>query len=405
MSDSRTLARTLGMRRGSIVVAVAAALTLGGCGPTTPEPAPGSASTPAPAPTSAPTSAASPTTGSASPSGAAPSSGAATQGCPVELPTEWTALFDQHRMAAPEQGITSVGVLEVGLDGQVVTEETAEIMDTRQVLLSTVDRGTSQPMDVVGGQAVLADFDTDGNAYLFTQAVMGVVSQRLLWAPGMSEPVLVDEPDTATASNADGLEYLHLQAQQNGYSIWLTPATSGELELMLRDAAGTEQRVPLPGVSPQNITGLATQSGNVWIAAAGQLHGFDLTSGAAVPFPVEVDGTVGQLFSDGLTLGLVDPAGVTIMTNDGEQTRLELDTAQTLLWSVSDGYVSWLQGSWPDAEYRLWDTTTGAVTTLPEPANKTGTGTGVHNGHLVIQDDPARPAVVPLDALDRIAGC
>ena len=142
----------------------------------------------------------------------------------------------------------------------------------------------------------------------------------------------------------------------------------------------------------------------MWISAAGAVQGYELTSGSEVAFPIEVDGSVGQLFSDGLTLGMVDPAGVTIMTNDGEQTRLELDTAQTLLWSVSDGYVSWLQGSWSDAEYRLWDTTAGAVTTLPEPANKTGS-TGVHNGHLVLHDDPARPAVVPLDALEQLAGC
>ena len=104
-------------------------------------------------------------------------------------------------MAAPAPEMTTIGVLEVGLDGQVVTEESGAGMETRQLLLSTLDRSTSQPMDTVGGQVAVGDFDTDGNAYLYTSSVNGMLSQRWLWAPGMTEPLMVEESDSASATS------------------------------------------------------------------------------------------------------------------------------------------------------------------------------------------------------------
>lgn len=348
-----------------------------------------------------------PTVSSPAPTPSVPEPGTSLiPGCLVERPAAWDALLEQYRMAAPPAGNASVAVLEVGLDGQVLTEDATEFGDERVLRYSTPDRGSSVEVTTAVAQAVLGDFDTDGTTFLFTRSVLGLVDSRWTWRPG-EQPQLVDQPPDVGAPIDERYEFRHLQAQQNGYSIWLAVREGSELELVIRDDQSLN-RLPLPGVTPQNVTGLAAQRGTVWISTAGGANqGYDLVSGQAVPLLAGLEAgaePLTGLFSDGFRLGLLTAGSVTIALDDqGNQARLNLDTADTRGWTVSGDFVAWQQGSWPNVATRVWDTRTGAITELPAAQAKIVSSNGLYNGYLVVHDDPLRPAVLPLDALGTLA--
>lgn len=326
--------------------------------------------------------------------------GTLTRGCPVDTPDAWTQLLDEYRMAAPLSAATMVGVLEVGVDGQVVSERSVDV-DERWLEFGPIDRSSSTTIDRIGAQAIVTNFDTDGDAFLFTSSV-GLSAERRLWRPG-SEPVTVDSPRDAAL-----LPYQHLQARHDGMSIWLAlePQTRG-LWLRISQDSGAVREAELGSIEQAGVLGLATQGGNVWLSMTdGTMRGFDLESGAPVRFPHDYNpvssAPIGAVFSDGVRLGMVRPDGVTVMLSpDGDFHALEIDTTDTRLWSVSRDFVTWQQGSGPAAQWWIWDMRTGGLTTFPSAATKLG-GSGVRNGYLVVQDDPLRPAVIPLERLGML---
>lgn len=333
--------------------------------------------------------------GSTSVSPASPTTGRSPTGmggpaCLVERPAAWDALLDEYRMAAPPAGTQSVGVLEVGLDGQVVTVRVGE-GEQRWLEYGPLDRSTTQTVMPIGAQTMLADFDTDGETYIFNATVNGVPQTRYLWRPG-TEPVPAAGPASA------------VQAQQNGNSIWLK-GSGDDAVLVIQRADGTEEGTPAPGVID-----LATQGNTIWLLDAdGLITGHDLTSLALVQHPLTgigfpgLDGLPLALFSDGQRLGKLYQTGAAIVMPTQTDFRvITMATDDTARWSISGNHASWLQGVWPDAQYRIWDIRTNAVTTLPAPGGKSEGWTGVRNGYLIVHDDPLRPAVVPLDRLGML---
>ncbi len=324
---------------------------------------------------------------SATPPGGLPTAAVPIPPCPVDWPTDWDALLAEYRMAAPPAGTQSVGVLEVGLDGQLVTVRAGE-GEQRWLEYGPLDRAGTQTVMPIGAQTVLTDFDTDGETFIFNATVGGMPQIGYLWRPG-AEPVPAPGPAGP------------VQAQQNGNSIWLS-GNRDDTTLVIQRADGTEVGMPVPGAID-----LATQGNNVWlIDAEGRITGLDLTSLAPVQHPLSgidfagMGGLPLALFSDGQRLGMLFHTGVAIVQPTQTDFRvITMATDDTARWSVSGNHVSWLQGVWPDAQYRIWDTRTNAVTTLPAPGGKSEGWTGVRNGYLIVHDDPLRPAVIPLDQL------
>lgn len=317
--------------------------------------------------------------------------GSAGPACLVERPAEWDRLIKQYRMAEPATGTLSVGVLEAGLDGSVVTVRTADD-HSRWLEYWPADGSGPQTVTEIGAQTILTDFDTDGESFLYLATMLGRPTARYLWRPG-TEPVELAAPLLAP------------HAQQNGRSIWLT--TQAQVTTLVITGPDGELRIPVA-----DAIDLATQNEIVWVLFAdGTITGFDLTSGEQRAHPhtgilTEPDferpaRPVESLFSDGRRLGMLRSSFLTVMTTTkGDHRQLYWDaTADDTMWSVSDDFVTWLEGSWPDAQYRIWDMRTRAVATLPAPGGKSEAITGVRNGHLIVHADPLRPSVIPLAQL------
>lgn len=305
--------------------------------------------------------------------------------CRVDRPADWDALLDQYRVAAPPDGTTSVSVVEVSPDGTVLTVRAVE--RERWLEYGPTDRSSVQTIMPIGEQAMLADFDTDGQTFVFHLTVSGQPQVSYRWRPG------------ADAERMDG-PLLLAQAQYDGETIGLQQV-DGVTTLIVQPGDEPQRSIPAPGA-----VDLVAAQGTAWLLViGGHIAGYDLDT------LEQVDTAMwdyqlrpaSAIFSDGSRLGLVDPDGMRVVRpNPIAFDGLAMDTAQTGLWLLSGNHASWLQGVWPDAEFLIWDLRTDTVTALPSPAGKSEGLTGVRNGYLVVHDDPLRPAVLPLSELSML---
>lgn len=323
----------------------------------------------------------------------------------VAWPDEWTALLEQHQMAAPPAGTGFVEIVGVGPDGQVITrrdiveEVGAERVLSRQVLESSgLDRSDTvviQEWDA-GSDWEVGDVVVDGDSLLFTQSRYGVVLGRYQWHPGMSTAELVDEPAQTADTTNSWPAMAHLQGQADGIAVWFNYEDGG-YQLVTSDGASFP-------TGP--VKSLAVLDTTVWLLLHdGTLDGYDIGAGTQTATPtIDLPPPV-WLASDGQTMLYIHETGIERWLNQGPGVTMDatsVDILTSAQWQVSGKWASWCQNYPNIPTCYLMDLTTGAYTSLPTTTTLAGES-GVSNGFLVYQqDDGWSPAVVPLDALGNL---